>query len=337
MELKHIRNFSEIRRDDWDALLVKSETDFPFLKFGYQRSWWEFKGGGEWPLDSDLHLIAGYQDGSLAAIAPLFSPSNTDEKKLLLLGSIEISDYLDFICPHHDKKEFLGLMLNFFHSEMNEIRQIDLVNIPDKSTTIELLKVISGEYGWVSDIQPAYHTPVIHLAQDWETYLAGIDKKQRHEIRRKLRRADENSDTVKWYIANNRDTLDSEIEAFFTLMEMDADKKKFLTPQMRAQMSDVIHWAFNEGYLQLSFMQIDGKNASAYLSFDYGQHLLVYNSGFDYSFSEYSPGWVLLSYLIQHAINTGKSYFDFMRGDETYKYRFGAQDGFVMRARLNRA
>jgi len=336
MELKNIRNFSEIRREDWDALLVKSETDFPFLKFGYQRSWWEFKGGGEWPLDSDLHLIAGYQDGSLAAIAPLFSPSNTDEKKLLLLGSIEISDYLDFICPHHDKKEFLGLMLNFFHSEMNEIRQIDLVNIPDKSTTIELLKAISGEYGWVSDIQPAYHTPVIHLAQDWETYLAGIDKKQRHEIRRKLRRADENSDTVKWYIANNRDTLDSEIEAFFTLMEMDADKKKFLTPQMRAQMSDVIHWAFNEGYLQLSFMQIDGKNASAYLSFDYGQHLLVYNSGFDYSFSEYSPGWVLLSYLIQHAINTGKSYFDFMRGDETYKYRFGAQDGFVMRARLNR-
>ncbi len=337
MELKNIRNFSEIRREDWDALLVKSETDFPFLKFGYQRSWWEFKGGGEWPLDSDLHLIAGYQDGSLAAIAPLFSPSNTDEKKLLLLGSIEISDYLDFICPHHDKKEFLGLLLNFIHSEMNEIRQIDLVNIPDKSTTIELLKVISGEYGWVSDIQPAYHTPVIHLAQDWETYLAGIDKKQRHEIRRKLRRADENSDTVKWYIANNRDTLDSEIEAFFTLMEMDADKKKFLTPQMRAQMSDVIHWAFNEGYLQLSFMQIDGKNASAYLSFDYGQHLLVYNSGFDYSFSEYSPGWVLLSYLIQHAINTGKSYFDFMRGDETYKYRFGAQDGFVMRARLNRA
>ncbi len=256
MELKHIRNFSEIRRDDWDALLVKSETDFPFLKFGYQRSWWEFKGGGEWPLDSDLHLIAGYQDGSLAAIAPLFSPSNTDEKKLLLLGSIEISDYLDFICPHHDKKEFLGLMLNFFHSEMNEIRQIDLVNIPEKSTTIELLKAISGEYGWVSDIQPAYHTPVIHLAQDWETYLAGIDKKQRHEIRRKLRRADENSDTVKWYIANNRDTLDSEIEAFFTLMEMDADKESFLTPQMRAQMSDVIHWAFDEGYLQLSFMQI---------------------------------------------------------------------------------
>lgn len=337
MELKHFKNFSEIKLEDWDALLVKSETDFPFLKFGYLSSWWEFKGGGEWPLDSDLHLFAGYQDGSLAAIAPLFSPSNTDEKKLLLLGSIEISDYLDLICSHQNKKEFLSLLLNFIHSEMNEIRQIDLVNIPEKSTTIEFLKVISGEKGWVSDVQPAYHTPVIHLAQDWETYLAGIDKKQRHEIRRKLRRADENSDTVKWYIANNRDTLDSEIEAFFTLMEMDADKKKFLTPQMRAQMSDVIHWAFDEGYLQLSFMQIDGKNASAYLSFDYGQHLLVYNSGFDYSFSEYSPGWVLLSYLIQHAINTGKSYFDFMRGDETYKYRFGAQDGLVMRAVLNRA
>ena len=336
MELKHVNNFSGIEPEAWDALLVKSETDVPFLRYGYQKSWWEFKGGGEWPQDSNLHLIAGYQDGDLAAIAPLFSPSITGEKKLYFLGSIEISDYLDLICPQNVKKDFLGPMLNFIHSEMNEIRKIDLVNIPEKSTTIELLKDISAEYGWTADIQPAYHTPAIHLAQDWETYLAGIDKKQRHEIRRKLRRADENADTVKWYIANSRETLDSEIEAFFVLMEMDADKKKFLTPQMRAQMSDVIHWAFEEGFLQISFMQIDGKNASAYLCFDYGPHLLVYNSGFDFSFSEYSPGWVLLSYLIQHAISTGKSYFDFMRGDETYKYRFGAQDGFVMRALLNR-
>jgi predicted N-acyltransferase len=336
MELKHFTDFSEINHEDWDALLAQSETDFPFLRYGYQKSWWDFKGGGEWPQDADLHLIAGYQKERLAAIAPLFSSTTTDENILRLVGSIEISDYLDLICPYHDKKEFLSLLLNFIHSEMNEIRQIDLVNIPEKSTTIELLKVLSGDYGWAADIQPAYHTPVIPLAQNWETYLAGIDKKQRHEIRRKLRRADENAETVKWYISDNRETLSSEIDAFFTLMEMDADKKKFLTLQMKAQMSDIIRWAFEEGYLQLSFMQIDGKNASAYLCFDYGRHLLVYNSGFDFSFGEYSPGWVLLSYLIQHAINTGKSYFDFMRGDENYKYRFGAQDGVVVRALLER-
>jgi CelD/BcsL family acetyltransferase involved in cellulose biosynthesis len=151
-----------------------------------------------------------------------------------------------------------------------------------------------------------------------------------------MRRAEENSDSIRWYIVKEQEKLDSEIQSFFSLMEMDPDKKKFLSPQMRDQMSGIIHWAFEEGILQLSFLQISQSKAAAYLCFDHGKHLLVYNSGFDYQFSEYSPGWVLLSYLIQHAIETGKSHFDFMRGDETYKYRFGAEDGFVMRALLTR-
>ena len=96
-------------------------------------------------------------------------------------------------------------------------------------------------------------------------------------------------------------------------------------------MSGIIHWAFNEGILQLSFLTINDEKAAGYLCFDYMDRIWVYNSGFRPDYQFYSPGWVLLSYLIQHAINTGKSHFDFMRGDETYKYRFGADDGFVMK------
>jgi CelD/BcsL family acetyltransferase involved in cellulose biosynthesis len=83
-------------------------------------------------------------------------------------------------------------------------------------------------------------------------------------------------------------------------------------------------------------MTINNQKAAAYLCFDYNGHILVYNSGFDYQFSSYSPGWVLLGHLIQHAIQTGSRYFDFMRGDEDYKYRFGAADGFVTRALLKK-
>jgi len=125
--------------------------------------------------------------------------------------------------------------------------------------------------------------------------------------------------------------LNQDIADFFKLMESDDEKKRFLTKDMRKQINAIIQWAFNAGILQLSFLTVNDKKAAGYLCFDYENIIWVYNSGFRSDFQYYSPGWILLSYLIQHAINTEKTHFDFMRGDETYKYRFGAADSFVMK------
>jgi CelD/BcsL family acetyltransferase involved in cellulose biosynthesis len=51
---------------------------------------------------------------------------------------------------------------------------------------------------------------------------------------------------------------------------------------------------------------------------------------------ELSPGWVLMGHVIQWCCENGRSEFDFMRGDEDYKYRFGGVNRFVMRARVVR-
>jgi CelD/BcsL family acetyltransferase involved in cellulose biosynthesis len=48
----------------------------------------------------------------------------------------------------------------------------------------------------------------------------------------------------------------------------------------------------------------------------------------------YSPGWVLLGHLLKWANENGRDEFDFMRGNEDYKYKFGAIDRFVMRVTL---
>ena len=84
------------------------------------------------------------------------------------------------------------------------------------------------------------------------------------------------------------------------------------------------------------YKEIDGKKAAAVLCFDYGNRLWAYNSGFDASMNEYSPGWVLLSYILRWANENRYEAFDFMRGNEKYKYRFGAVDRFVMRQTISR-
>jgi CelD/BcsL family acetyltransferase involved in cellulose biosynthesis len=62
----------------------------------------------------------------------------------------------------------------------------------------------------------------------------------------------------------------------------------------------------------------------------------VYNSGINFEYSAFSPGWVLLGYLLQWANEHKRERFDFMRGDEDYKYRFGGVDRYIMRATVRR-
>jgi hypothetical protein len=79
----------------------------------------------------------------------------------------------------------------------------------------------------------------------------------------------------------------------------------------------------------------EGRKAAGYLNLDYDDQISVYNSGYDPEFREISPGWVLLAYLIKLANEKGYSNFDFLRGNEEYKYRFGAIDRRVLRAKVS--
>jgi CelD/BcsL family acetyltransferase involved in cellulose biosynthesis len=80
------------------------------------------------------------------------------------------------------------------------------------------------------------------------------------------------------------------------------------------------------GWLKLFFIEINGIKAATLLCFDYNNEFLVYNSGYDpEQFADLSPGNVLVSYSIQEAIRLGRRRYDFLRGDEVYKFRFGAE------------
>jgi CelD/BcsL family acetyltransferase involved in cellulose biosynthesis len=327
---------------EWNALLAKSSTDVPFLRHEYLRTWWETRGGGEWP-DSDLAVVVARQDDRLAGVAPLFSARNREEDPaFLLLGSIEISDYLDLIVRPADLPLFIPGLLDFLDGckpadETKPWQVLDWQNIPETSPTLPILKAEAEKRGWVFLQEQTYHAPSIPLSGDFETYLCGIDKKQRHEIRRKMRRAEESGSEVRWYSVSDEAALEAEVEAFMAMMAEEPDKAKFLSEAMRRQMQLACRAAFENGWLQLAFLEVDGQKAAGYLNFDYLNHVWVYNSGIARRFLELSPGWVLLGYLLQWANENKRLEFDFMRGNEEYKYRFGAVDRFVVRAKVTRS
>ena len=330
------KDFDELDPAEWNDLLSHSISNVPFLRHEYLSAWWKTRGGGEWP-QARLLLLSAREGDNLLGIAPLFLSKHENQIALMLLGSIEISDYLDLLVRPEDHPRFLSALLDTLASYPAENwSRLDWYNLPETSPTLNALKTEAAARGWTHHQEIYQPTPSIPLPGDFDEYLAGIEKKQRHEIRRKMRRAQSDERDVRWYIVENESKLDAEIDDFLALMANDQQKEGFLTEVMRTQMRTSVHAAFKAGWLQLAFMEVDGKKAAGYLNFDYGNRIWVYNSGLDFDFRDLSPGWVLLGYLLQWANENGRTEFDFMRGDEDYKYKFGGQNQHVMRVTIQR-
>jgi CelD/BcsL family acetyltransferase involved in cellulose biosynthesis len=213
------------------------------------------------------------------------------------------------------------------------VKALDLYNLMESSPTQNALRDACAQIGWsfsTARLMPAPHIP---LAESFEAYLATLDKKQRHEIRRKLRNAQARHQTT-WYTVTEKDALTAEMDAFIAMMHNDHRKVEFLqTPAMRQYLHDFAKAAFEDGLLRLSFLTFDNRKAAAFLSVVTPQKLWVYNSAWEPAFGSSSPGWVLLAKEIDWAIAYGIHEVDMMRGDEDYKYKFGAIDRFIMHTR----
>ncbi len=341
MDFKIYNTFNPLSKikNNWNQLLQLSASHVPFLRFEYLQTWWETRGGGEWPEDSQLIIIAAYEDDRLLGAAPLFHTRNKEGKPaLMFVGAIEVSDFLDFIALPEGLPDFIKGMLDVLISDQSipAWEVLDLYNILEDSPSFKSLSSEAEIRGWHYQKSPLQPSPYIPLPDDFETYLAGIDKKQRHEIRRKLRNVEQSLSEGSLYITQSEDQLNSDVETFINMMAQDPNKKDFLTPQMRQHIRNTAQTAFNEGWLQLAFFTLDGGKAAANMSFIFNDRLWLYNSGWDWDFREFSPGWVLLANLIQWAVEQGINEFDFMRGDEDYKYKFGGIDRQIFRVAITK-
>ena len=331
------KDFSEIPLESWNALVEQSITDTPFSRHEYLSEWWKTLGGGEWK-SAELVLASASENDQLIGIAPLFISDYDGQRALMLAGSIEISDYLDLIVREGDLSRFLSGLLDFLISSSPDYwSALDWYNIPDSSPSLAALQAEAEKRGWTHHQEVYRPTPRIPLNGSFEDYLSRIDKKQRHEIRRKMRRAAESEKKVDFNIVNGKENIDSEINAFLDLMLHDPGKAEFLHPAMREQMTVTIQNAHKYGYLWLAFLEIEGAKTAASLNFDYRNKLWGYNSGVSREHMELSPGWVLMAHTIQWCCENRRYEFDFMRGDEEYKYRFGGVNKYVMRVKITKS
>ncbi len=315
---------------EWDALVANAVTGTPFQLTFFQKIWWSHLGSGQ------LLVLAVHADDALVGLAPLFIDS---DGVLRWVGGEEIADYLDVIATEAHQAEVQAAVFAWLTSaDCPAWQHAQLSNIPSWSTTAANWQARATDAGLTAEVTQIDVSPAVPLPADFDAYMAQIAGKQRREIRRKRRRAEANEDT-RWHFVPTDADIAEATENFFDLMASShPEKAEFLErPHMRPVFTELLAAAHQNGLLSLSFLEVNGENVATYFAYDFGGRIWLYNSGLaPQKAASLSAGWVLLTYIIEDAIQTEHTVFDFMQGDEDYKYKFGGQDTLIHRLTITR-
>ncbi len=322
----------DIRREDLDALeaewrdlLPVSPLHCAFVHPLWLRTWWEQFGTGR-----ELLLLAARDGGKLLAVAPLMR----EDSRLTFAGDTQICDYMDICAPPGDRIPLLTALLRGLSEE--PWSEIALWALPEDSPTLAALPAACQQLGLSLQQEVEDVCPQIDLPGTVEEYFQRLDKKDRHELRRKLRKLPQGGD-VSLEVIGDPQGLSAAMDDFIRMhVASRAEKAAFMTPQMEAFFRRVVPALAGEGMAEMTFLCLSGRRVAAVLCFRTEDELLLYNSGYDPDYAGLSVGLLSKALALERAIQLGYKRFDFLRGAEPYKYDLGAHDFRVYRCLIRR-
>lgn len=364
--------FDDIPRADWDRLLALTPAATPFSRWTVHRAWWE-----AYAATAHQQYLACYEpSGELCGIVPLMhrhqvepqdAPTATalrrhsgpsadhgvrPDAKAVFFGASYHADYATLLCDpaHLDAVadalvEALAAPPDPSHGD----RDWDVVDLrrlrhddPALPALERAFRARAESEAWHVHVEQEDVCPVLTFVDaDWERYLSTLSKKERHEVRRKIRRAEAAGELAFRLLPPTPETVDAFIdlhqsrwgeEGLFPHTEGGARSRRFLhcIAELEAHEGD-------RAQVQFGQLTLDGRPVFATVGFDDGVTCYFYNAGMDPDAREISPGVTGSAAYLRDRMEAGRQRFDFLRGDEPYKYQWGAVDEPIHRLLITRA
>jgi CelD/BcsL family acetyltransferase involved in cellulose biosynthesis len=311
---------------EWQELLARSGVRWPFLQPAWLRVWMATQ-----PVNGELLLLAVRDGGRLKGILPLIRNGSD----FTLAGDSDICDYMDLIVETGSYEAVLDAALA--HLNQLPCERVRFWGLRADSPALEALPEFAERFAFEYQREEEAVCPRVQLPETWDDYLLSLSKKDRHELRRKIRRMSEAGGEVRDYALSDPDEILAAMPDFFRLhRESRQDKAEFMSASMERFFVEMTSALSKDDLVRLFFLEIDEKRVASVLAFNCDDELWLYNSGFDPGFASASVGLVSKALVLRHAIADGKRCYDFLRGAEPYKYDLGGRDLQVYRAELRR-
>ena len=291
---------------EWNCLFV-----LPFWLQAVRR---HLDGGRE------PYIVTVHHGSRVVGIAPLSLEDHTAR----FLGNPDVCDYQDIIVvPGHEARVMAAVVS---HLQARGVRRLELQTLRPKAAALRALQEISSRENTMATVAPDGVTYQTSLPDAWDDYLVQLSGKQRHEVRRKLRRL-ENHGAFAYRTAGIDDDLDRAVGHFLRLFQMNrTDKAEFMDTAMTAYFRELIGAAARHGILKLHVLEVVNQSVAAVLCFDYGRARYLYNSAYDARYHELSVGIISKVLSIRSGIEAGCRCYDFLKGAETYKKHLGGSE-----------
>jgi CelD/BcsL family acetyltransferase involved in cellulose biosynthesis len=375
--LAELHAFDSIDQGTWDALAVLNPYATPFSTWAFHRAWWDAYGANA--HDNTLVVLdpASSTSDRPVAIAPLMhrhvvEPSDAETHTTIrhadplpltqleptacaiYFGASYHADYATLLAHPADMPRAADAIVDQLASDPGHPEPwaaIDLRRLRGADPANDALATAFGEReiaeGWTLNVEREDVCPVVRLPDgaEFDGYLATLGKKERHEIRRKVRRAEAVGPIE---LEESADPA-ADIDAFIDLHQRRWGERGLFPDTPGGAQGRVfvrrLFELFGEARaanpdgptIHLGFLVVGGKRIGAEIHFETSGSILYYNAGVDPDARALSPGVLLMEQLVRRAIEHGKCRVDLLRGDEPYKYEWGAIDEPVQRILVRRA
>ena len=336
MQVQHVNNTVDLDRlrDEWDGLLEASAANNIFLTWEWVRTWWKYLAERR-----QLQVVALRQGGELIAIAPL-GVRRASLRSMLPFRSVDFlgsgtagSDYLDVIVRRGREEEAADALAHAVDPSL----MLELNRLRSDAMAFHIAGRLQRS-GWVGQVEENGVCPFIDLrGHSWTSYFASLSGEHRYNVRRKLSALGSNFEMV---FERVEDPLQC-APSVHLLIELHQQRWRehgrsdaFHTQEHVEFHEEFAMHALRRGWLRLYVLRLDGRPVSAIYAFRYGPRFCFYQSGFDPQYARYSVGVASMALSIKSAIEEGAQEYDFLHGDEPYKFHWAKESRKLARIRL---
>jgi CelD/BcsL family acetyltransferase involved in cellulose biosynthesis len=305
---------------EWRGLLRLDPNRHVFATPEWNRLWWEEFGAGK-----DLFALTVKRGSEVAGIVPLYRKNEDGRQILRFVGGIDLTDYLGPVCSRDDRREVADTLVDWLLDTDVEWDEFDGHNMLVPFGFAEFLVETADRHGLDIVLSQEETSALLPLASDWDQYLNGLESKDRHELRRKMRRFAREFPDARVRVATDQ-TLDRDLQTFVDMHRgAEGHKGHFMRPDISTFFERVARLFQERGWLRLDLLEIGDHAVASTFSFELDNTFYLYNSAYEPEAGRLSPGFVLVAQLVERSIQDGLHWFDFLRGPERYKYQLGAQ------------
>jgi CelD/BcsL family acetyltransferase involved in cellulose biosynthesis len=299
-EINDVEKFRSLR-EIWNTLLQKSSDNNIFLTWEWLFTWWQHHSVGK-----KLRILLIKDMNRIIAIVPLMQ--SKERKGIFQLDFIENicaqnCDYSGIILTEK-KHECLTCLLEHLVNMLKDNNMIvRMWHIPENSSFLGILR---QQYPSFTDSihmteRPISSCPYIKLPATWEEYYRALHHGTQKSLRKKINKLQKNH-VVGFRKYTGSPDLRAQLQTLFRLHQKRWQNKGITSKFTRANEQDfyfdVSEYFYQNGWLNMSFLTVDGSPVSATWGFDYKNEYYSMTSAFNLDYSTYSVGAIHLMELI---------------------------------------